>query len=123
MRYIIIPQAIKSVIPAIGNELIALLKETSIVSMVGITDLTFAAKIIGAGNELANYLVPMLFVALFYLAVVYLLIFFIRMIERKFQQSEQHADERKLEKCRLRMEKRLRAIDERYQKECMNGGN
>ena len=96
---------------------------TTCVSMIGITDLTFAAKIIGAGNELANYLVPMLFVALFYLAVVYLLIFFIRMIERHFQQSEQHADERKLEKCRIRMEKRLRAIDERYMKECTNGEN
>ena len=45
MLHIVIPQAIKNVIPAIGNELIALLKETSIVSMVGIIDLTFSARI------------------------------------------------------------------------------
>ena len=44
MLHIVIPQAIKSVIPAIGNELIALLKETSIVCMLGITDLTYAIK-------------------------------------------------------------------------------
>lgn len=80
MRYIIIPQAIKNVIPAIGNELIALLKETSIVSMVGLVDLTYAAQIIGSGNKMATYLAPMVVAAAFYLAVVYLLIFAIRVI-------------------------------------------
>lgn len=116
MLHIVIPQAIKNVIPAIGNELIALLKETSIVSMVGIVDLTFAAKIIGAGNEMATYLAPMIVAALFYLAVVYLLVFVIRLIEKKLKQSEQHIDEKKMEKSRLRMEKRLQKIDERYEK-------
>ena len=52
---IVIPQAIKNVIPAIGNELIALIKETSIVSMVGMFDLTMAAKIIGSGNNISVY--------------------------------------------------------------------
>lgn len=117
MLRIVIPQAIKNVIPAIGNELIALLKETSIVSMVGLVDLTNAAKIIGAGNNMATYLVPMLVVALFYLAVVYLLIFAIRSIEKRMKQSEQHADEKKADKSRRRMEKRLAAIDEKYSKE------
>ncbi len=122
MIYIVIPQAVKNVIPAIGNELIALLKETSIVSMVGIVDLTFAAKIIGAGNEMATYLAPMVVAALFYLAVVYLLIFGIRSIEKKLKQSEQHIDERKAEKCRIRMEKRLKMIDENYRKACARKG-
>lgn len=116
MLHIVIPQAIKNVIPAIGNELIALLKETSIVSMVGIIDLTFSARIIGSGSEMATYLAPMIVAALFYLAVVYLLVLIIRIIEKKFKQSEQHIDEKKMEKCRLRMEKRLRAIDARYEK-------
>ena len=117
MFSIVIPQAIKNVIPAIGNELIALLKETSIVSMVGIVDLTNAAKIIGAGNEMATYLAPMVVAAIFYLAVVYLLIFAVRAIERKMKQSEQHIDEKKAEKCRVRMEKRMKAIEANYQKE------
>ena len=67
---IVIPQAIKNVIPSIGNELIALIKETSIVSMIGMFDLTMAAKIIGSGNNMASYIVPMTVVALFYLAIV-----------------------------------------------------
>lgn len=121
MLSIVIPQAIKNVIPAIGNELIALLKETSIVSMVGIVDLTNAAKIIGAGNEMATYLAPMVVAALFYLAVVYLLIFGIRAIERKLRQSEQHIDDKKAEKCRQRMVRRLAAIDAAFEKETARG--
>ncbi len=66
MINIIIPQAIKNVIPAIGNELIALIKETSIVSMIGMFDLTNAAKIIGSGQNMASYLIPMTVVALFW---------------------------------------------------------
>ena len=88
MSKIVIPQAIKNVIPAIGNELIALIKETSIVSMIGMYDLTMAAKVIGAGQNLASYLVPMLVVALFYLAIVYTLTFAIKMIERRLRVSD-----------------------------------
>ena len=88
MLKIVIPQAIKNVIPAIGNELIALIKETSIVSMIGMYDLTMAAKIIGSGNNMASYIVPMTVVALFYLAVVYLLTFAIKMIEKRLRASD-----------------------------------
>ena len=88
MLKIIIPQAIKNVIPAIGNELIALIKETSIVSMVGMYDLTMAAKIIGSGNNLASYIVPMTAVAIFYLAIVYILTFAIKKIEKRLRASD-----------------------------------
>ncbi|MBE5748680.1 MAG: amino acid ABC transporter permease [Clostridia bacterium] len=88
MRLIVIPQAIKNVIPTIGNELIALIKETSIVSMVGIVDLTFAAKIIGAGDKMADYLVPMLVAAFFYLAVVYILTFVIKYVEKRLRRGD-----------------------------------
>ena len=85
---IVIPQAIKNVIPAIGNELIALIKETSIVSMIGMYDLTMAAKIIGSGNNMASYIVPMAVAALFYLAIVYLLTFAIKLIERRLRAGD-----------------------------------
>lgn len=88
MMKIVIPQAIKNVIPAIGNELIALIKETSIVSMIGMYDLTMAAKIIGSGNNMASYIVPMAVVALFYLAIVYLLTFGIKMIEKRLRAGD-----------------------------------
>lgn len=88
MFRIVIPQAIKNVIPTIGNELIALIKETSIVSMIGMYDLTMAAKIIGSGNNMASYLIPMSVVALFYLAIVYLLTLGIKLIERRLRASD-----------------------------------
>ena len=88
MISIVIPQAIKNVIPAIGNELIALIKETSIVSMIGMFDLTMAAKIVGSGNNMASYIVPMTVVALFYLAIVYILTFAIKIIEKRLRASD-----------------------------------
>jgi His/Glu/Gln/Arg/opine family amino acid ABC transporter permease subunit len=88
MIKIIIPQAIKNVIPAMCNEFIALIKETSIVSMVGMIDLTQAAKIIGSGQNLATYFAPMVVVAIFYLAIVYLLTFAIKLIERRLRAGD-----------------------------------
>ncbi len=88
MMKVVIPQAIKNVIPAIGNELVALIKETSIVYMFGIYDLTMVATIIGGGNEMSSYLIPMCVVALFYLAIVYLLTFCISLIEKRLRASD-----------------------------------
>jgi polar amino acid transport system substrate-binding protein len=94
MLKIVIPQAIKNVIPAIGNELIALIKETSIVSMIGMYDLTNASKIIGSGNNMASYLIPMTVVALFYLAIVYALTLGIKIIEKRLRAGDKkHIEE------------------------------
>lgn len=88
MIKIVIPQGMKNVIPAIGNELIALIKETSIVSMIGMFDLTQAAKVIGSGQNLATYFAPMLVAAIFYLAIVYLITFVIKIIENKLRAGD-----------------------------------
>lgn len=88
MISIVIPQGMKNVVPAIGNELIALIKETSIVSMIGMFDLTQAAQVLGAGQNLATYFAPMVVVALFYLAIVYLLTLVIKLIERRLRKSD-----------------------------------
>ena len=88
MMKVVIPQAIKNVIPAIGNELVALIKETSIVYMFGIYDLTMVATIIGGGNEMSSYLIPMCVVALFYLGIVYLLTYCISIIEKRLRASD-----------------------------------
>ena len=85
---IVFPQAIKNVIPAIGNELIALVKETSIVSMIGMFDLTMAAKVIGSGQNLASYFAPMAVVAFFYLAIVYLITLVIKLLERRLSKND-----------------------------------
>lgn len=87
-RKIIAPQAIKNIIPALGNEIITVIKETAIVGMVGLYDLNMAAKDIGSGQNMASYLVPMFVAALFYLAVVYLITFFIKRIEKRLRKSD-----------------------------------
>lgn len=94
MVKVIFPQAIKNVIPSIGNELIALLKETSIVSIVGSTvgtltfDLNQATREINKG--LANYLAPALMAGLIYLVVVYGLTLLIKLFERRFAASDKN---------------------------------
>lgn len=87
-RRIIAPQAIKNIIPALGNEIITVIKETAIVSMVGLYDLNMAAKDIGSGQNMASYIVPMFVAALFYLAVVYLITFIIKRIEKRLRRSD-----------------------------------
>jgi len=56
--------------------------------MVGLIDLTNAAKIIGAGDKMADYLVPMLVAAVFYLIIVYAIAFLIKFIEKKLRRGE-----------------------------------
>ena len=88
---IVAPQAIKNIVPALGNELITVIKETAIVSMVGLYDLNMAAKDIGSGQNMASYVVPMFVAALFYLAVVYLITFVIKRVEARLRKSERMA--------------------------------
>ena len=90
-RKIIAPQAVKNMIPALGNEIITVIKETAIVSMVGLYDLNMAAKDIGSGQNMASYIVPMFVAGLFYLAVVYFITFVVRRIEVHYKRSERKA--------------------------------
>ncbi|MBQ7368240.1 MAG: amino acid ABC transporter permease [Clostridia bacterium] len=92
MVRIILPQAIKNIIPAIGNEMIALLKETSIIGWVGSTpgsltfDLNAAAGTIY--RTIPNYLASGIIVGLCYLAVVYIMVFVIKYIEKRLRRNE-----------------------------------
>ncbi len=94
MIKIILPQAIRNVIPAIGNEIIALLKETAIISMVGSTvgtltfDLTQASKTISI--KMSDYFAPSTVAALFYLIIVFTLTLIIKFIEKRFAKHDAH---------------------------------
>ncbi|MBR5621479.1 amino acid ABC transporter permease [Candidatus Saccharibacteria bacterium] len=85
---IVAPQAIKNIIPALGNEIITVIKETAIVSMVGMYDLNMAAKDIGSGQNMASYIVPMFVAALFYLATIYFITFIVKRIEKALRKSD-----------------------------------
>ena len=94
MLKIILPQAIKNVIPSIGNELIALVKETAIVSMVGSTvgtwtfDLNHATEIIN--KKIVNYLAPAILAGALYLIIVYGITLIIKTLERRLRTSDKH---------------------------------
>ena len=86
MFKVVIPQAIKNIIPSIGNEFIALIKETSIVSFISIVDLYSALQKIGDPNY--DYMVPYLAMALVYVIVIVIISAVIKLIEKRFAKSE-----------------------------------
>ena len=86
MRYIVIPQAIKNILPALGNELITLLKETSIVTVIGLVDLTKAAILVQSKSYQA--FMPFIGIALTYLAMVLFLSWLLGLLEGRLRQSD-----------------------------------
>lgn len=86
MRYIIIPQMFKAVLPTLCNEFIALLKETSVAGYVGVIDLTKAGNII-AGRTFI-YFIPLITVAIIYLVIVMILSWLVGRLERRLRKSD-----------------------------------
>ena len=81
MRLVIMPQAIKNILPALGNEFITLLKETSVGAYIGILELTKASDIIASRTY--DYFFPLIVIALIYLALTYFLSKLVNLLERK----------------------------------------
>lgn len=88
MIYIILPQAIKNILPALGNEFIVLVKETSVAGVIAVTDLTKAAQYIGSRTY--QPLPPLIITAVFYLVIVLGLTKFLGIFERRMRQGDKH---------------------------------
>ena len=86
MVRIVFPQAIKNSLPSLGNELIALIKDTSVATMVAVVDLTNAFQILAGGTY--EFIVPYIVLALFYLVMVLTLSLIIKIIERRLRASD-----------------------------------
>ncbi len=86
MMKIVIPQAVKNILPTLGNEFIALIKETSVVSFVGATDLYVAFNYIGSNSY--EFMVPYLVMALIYIVLVLIITFGIKTMERSLRRSD-----------------------------------
>ena len=86
MRYIIIPQAFKNVLPALANEFIVLLKETSVAGYVALQDLTKGGDIIRSRTY--DAFMPLIGVALIYLVMVMFFTYLEGILERKLRNSE-----------------------------------
>lgn len=86
MMKIVIPQAIKNILPTLGNEFIALIKETSVVSFVGVTDLYKSFNTIGTNSY--EFMVPYIVMALIYIVLVLIISMLIRLMERSLKKSD-----------------------------------
>lgn len=86
MLRIVIPQAIKNILPTLGNEFIALIKETSVVSFVGATDLYVAFSYIGSNSY--EFMVPYIVMALIYIVIVCIITLLIKFMERSLKKSD-----------------------------------
>ena len=86
MFRIVIPQAVKNIIPTLGNEFIVLVKETSVTSFITVVDLTKAFRGIASANY--EYIIPYLFLAAIYLVIVIIITIGIKFIERRLAKSD-----------------------------------
>ncbi|MDD4716054.1 MAG: amino acid ABC transporter permease [Oscillospiraceae bacterium] len=86
MRFIVMPQALKNVLPALGNELIVLLKETSVSGYIALQDLTKGGDIIRGRTY--DAFMPLVAVALIYLAIVVGLSKCVALLERRLRSSD-----------------------------------
>lgn len=81
MKYVIMPQALRNVLPALGNEFITLLKETSVAGYIGILELTKASDIVASSTY--DYFFPLLIVAIIYLILTLGLTKLLNFFERR----------------------------------------
>ena len=86
MIHVIMPQALKNILPALGNEFIVLVKETSVAGYIAIMDLTKVGNTVISRTYDAFF--PLISVALFYLIVVLILSFFLKRLERRLRNSD-----------------------------------
>jgi len=88
MFKIVIPQAIKNILPTLGNEFITLIKETSVLSFITVYDLYTALYALGASNY--EKVMPFLFMALIYIVLVLFITLIIKLLEKFFARSERN---------------------------------
>lgn len=90
MLKIVIPQAIKNILPTLGNEFITLIKETSVVSFVGAMDLYKAFNKMGSNSY--EFMVPYLAMAIIYIVIVCLITLLIKLMERSLKKSDRRGE-------------------------------
>lgn len=86
MLYIVLPQAVRNILPALGNEFISLIKETSIAGYIAVVDLTKAAQLVGTRTY--DILPPLIIVAAIYLVIVVGLTRLLGYVERRMSQGD-----------------------------------
>ena len=88
MRFIVVPQAFKAILPSLGNEFIILLKDTSLITVIGGKELVYAAQ--GIYTRTYEQMYPLIGVALIYLVIVMILSWLLNILERRLRQGDRH---------------------------------
>lgn len=88
MRLVVLPQAIKNVLPALANEIVTMVKESSICSMLGMAEIMFAAKTVAASTYIS--IGPYVMAALIYFCINYPASMGIEAIERRMRRGDKH---------------------------------
>lgn len=86
MRFIVIPQAFKNILPSLGNEFITLFKDTSLVNTIGAAELTYYAMRIG--GKTFDFMPPLIGTAVMYLVIVVIFTWLQGKLERRLRQSD-----------------------------------
>ena len=86
MRFVVIPQAVKAILPALGNEFIVLLKDTSLITVIGGKELLYAAR--GIMNRTYESMFPLIGTAAIYLVLVMILTWLLGILERRLRQGD-----------------------------------
>ena len=88
MKLVVLPQAIKNVLPALGNEVVTMVKESSICSTLGMVELMFAAKTVANATYIS--LAPYVLAALMYFCITYPAGKAIEALERRMRRGDKH---------------------------------
>lgn len=86
MRHIILPQAIKNILPALGNEFVTLIKETSVASTIGVAELMYASKIVQSSS--AQPFNPLIIIAVVYFILTFTLSQLVGLFERRLAHND-----------------------------------
>jgi polar amino acid transport system permease protein len=89
MLKVVVPQAIKNILPTLGNEFIALIKETAVVGYVGAVDITKAFQ--DQGSNTYEFMIPYLVMAVVYIILVAAIAGLVKLMERRLARSERHS--------------------------------
>ena len=91
MIKVVIPQAIKNILPTLGNEFITLIKETSVLSFITVVDLYNALRMIATANQNYEFVIPYIVLGVVYILLVLLISLLVKGIEKLFSKSDRNS--------------------------------
>lgn len=98
MLKIVIPQAIKNILPTLGNEFITLIKETSVLSFITVVDLFSALRNIATANQNIEFVIPYIVLGVIYIILVVIITILVKIIEKIFAKNDRSYGAKKSKK-------------------------